>query len=107
MMSLNLLNHCNSLIEEMPLILDTAIDNFYQEFEGESTFGKLTSVFNTLRETLYLNQLLQYLQATYEAALEGSFQNFFVYPSLFKINQYLLYEVLTNICTDNQCTLKK
>lgn len=86
----------NALVEEMPLVRNAAWDNFSNAFDHDSTFEITTTAFNDLRTTLYMEDLLTYLQATYNEALNGNFQNWVSYPSLYVENQFLLYKVLTD-----------
>ncbi len=46
------------------------------------------------RTALYHSLLTEFLITTYEAALEGKFQNALPFPTLDKVNRYLLYYVL-------------
>lgn len=74
----------------MPLILDTA----YYRYTSETDLNQALICLSNLRESEYMDQVSLFLEATYEAALEGKFQDSYPYPSFAPINRNILYGLL-------------
>lgn len=81
--------------KSMPDVVDAVCDRFYNMLQDGSTFEKCTETLNVCRSTLYTFDLVKYLQATYTAALDNSFQDWIPYPTMMDVNQRLLYKGLT------------
>lgn len=79
------------LKKRMPDILEVAEERF-READYKSAYIPLQN----LRSTLYHSAMLEFLLATYEAALKDKFQNTVGFPPYAWVNRYLLYACLGN-----------
>ena len=74
----------------MPSILETA----YDRYNNVADFESITRCVSNLRESEYMNAVVLFLEATYEAALQNKFQDTYAYPSFAPINRHILYGIL-------------
>lgn len=74
----------------MPEIVNAAVAQYYKRYEDGADCQKLYDAFNAMRLTLYSQNLVTFLVATYEAALENKFQNEVTYPNMYDMNAWML-----------------
>ena len=80
-----------NLKKSMPDILKVAEERFC-----EASYKDAYMPLQNLRNSLYHSSMLEFLMATYEAALNGKFQNTVAFPTYAWVNRYLLYACLSN-----------
>lgn len=85
------LKSIRNLKKSMPSILEVAEERFREESYKDAYIPLLN-----LRSTLYHSSMLEFLMATYEAALNDKFQNTVGFPTYAWVNRYLLYACLGN-----------
>ncbi len=84
------LDTIKNLRKLMPAILDASFDRYSSETDLNQSLVCLSN----LRESEYMNSVSLFLEATYEAAQKGQFQDYYAYPSFAPINRHILYGLL-------------
>lgn len=91
------INTLSEIIANSENVYDCACDQYNLCVQRSPLdYEDLYEKFEAVRLALYTGQLAQFLDATYKAALNNSFQNDYSYPTLFDVNQQL-FESLFNL----------
>lgn len=85
-----------SIKKDIGVIVDAACEQYDLCVSRGTDFADLHEKFDAMRLALYSQKLVLFLDATYEAAEQNSFQNEYPYPTLYEVNE-LLFDWLLNL----------
>ncbi len=83
-----------SMINDLKRMIPNSLEVSYRRFEEETDPSRYIVCLDNLRMSEYMNSIVLFLEQTYTAALNNSFQSTYPFPSYAPINRKILYEVL-------------